>query len=215
MSDTPLEAIDVQRRSGNEHFRAAGEATSFDVLDFWRWSTSDLVLNVTRGVLAEYIVAKALDVCTDKPREGWAEYDLETSEGVRIEVKSSAYLQSWPQKEYSKISFLVQKRFGMDPETKLPEATARRHAHVYVFAVLAHRDKLSVEPLDLSQWEFWAVPTRDLDRRTRSQHSITAPSLRRLAGEPVDFWHLRAAFDSAAERAGHPGAEERDAGQHE
>lgn len=32
------------------------------LLDFWRWAASDLVGNALRGILAEYIVACALDV---------------------------------------------------------------------------------------------------------------------------------------------------------
>ena len=71
----------------------------------------------------------------------------------------------------------------------------RRHAQVYVFALLAHTGKATVNPLDLDQSAFYVLPTAVLDGRTRSQHSITfvdaggtdrSSELRRTApgGEP-------------------------------
>ena len=60
------------------------------------------------------------------------------------------------------------------------ELTLRRHADVYVFALLAHQDKASVDPLDLAQWKFYVLPTSTLDSRNRSQYSITLKSLSTL-----------------------------------
>jgi hypothetical protein len=58
---------------------------------------------------------------------------------------------------------------------------------VYVFALLAHQNQATLDPLNLDQWEFYVVPTAVLDARERSQHSITLPSLKALHGEPVSF----------------------------
>ena len=63
------------------------------------------------------------------------------------------------------------------------ELTLRRHADVYVFALLAHQDKASVDPLDLAQWKFYVLPTSTLDSRNRSQYSITLKSLSTLCLE--------------------------------
>ena len=60
-----------------------------------RWANSDLVSNVTRGVLAEYIVAHAVGVSTAIVRDEWAAYDLETPDGIKLEVMPAAYIQSW------------------------------------------------------------------------------------------------------------------------
>ncbi|MDM8523410.1 hypothetical protein QUF80_08570 [Desulfococcaceae bacterium HSG8] len=38
-----------------------------------------------------------------------AAYDLETHDGIKIEIKSAAYVQSWHQKDYSKITFRIPK----------------------------------------------------------------------------------------------------------
>ena len=74
------------------------------VRDFWTWATSDLRDNTTRGILAEFIVARA--VGAEAPmRVGWDNFDVLAPDGTRIEAKSSAYLQSWRQKQFSTIRF--------------------------------------------------------------------------------------------------------------
>lgn len=70
--------------------------TDATVTDFWRWAFSDLRTNALRGVLAEHLVASALGVA-DETRIEWDGHDVTTTDGVRVEVKSSAFLQSWPQ----------------------------------------------------------------------------------------------------------------------
>ena len=54
--------------------------------------------------MAEFIVASAIEVL-EKPREEWDAYDLIAKSGLKIEIKSSSYLQSWEQSELSKIIF--------------------------------------------------------------------------------------------------------------
>jgi len=189
------------RKSGTERFHDAGKALSFDVRSFWRWSTSDLLSNATRGVLAEYIVARALDASPDGVRDEWAAVDLLTQDGIKIEVKSAAFLQSWHQTEMSRISFRTPKTHAWDPDTSRQSETASRQADAYVFALLAHKDKPTVDPLDLSQWVFYVLPTSVLDQRTRSQHSITLPTLQRLAGQGVRYSELAAVVRTAAAQA--------------
>ncbi len=176
--------------AGSESIHAAGDATGIRVSDFWRWSASDLLSNATRGVFAEFLVANAIGHSTAVPRKEWDKWDLNAPEGIRVEVKSAAYIQSWEQKRLSDIRFLV-------PRPKAPDGTLKeRPAHVYVFALLAHQDKATVDPLDLSQWQFFALSARKLDDRERSQHSITLPSLKglalkRIAVGPIGFHELR------------------------
>lgn len=166
--------------------------------DFWRWSVSDLVSNATRGRLAEFIVAQALAVPTDGVRDEWAVFDLETQDGIRVEVKSAGFVQSWHQNRLSSISFDVKAKRAWDAATNRQASEPARSAHVYVFALHAHQDKTTIDPLDLSQWAFYAVPTRVLNERKRSQHSITLRSLDKLAGPAVGFDGLGAAVEGAA-----------------
>lgn len=134
------------------------------MLDFWRWSASDLVSNATRGILAEYIVAQALGLATGVRAE-WDAYDLVTSAGLKVEVKSSAYLQSWFHKKLSVIGFGIRPKFAWDSDTNELETERRRQAGVYVFCVLAHKNKATVDPLDLDQWVFYVVPSAVLDEQ--------------------------------------------------
>ena len=73
--------------------------------------------NALRGVLAEFIVASTIDIL-DKPREEWDAYDLKTKNGLKIEIKSSSYLQSWEQLKLSTISFGIQETSDFDYKTK-------------------------------------------------------------------------------------------------
>jgi hypothetical protein len=180
----------ITRKPGNEKFRAGEASLEADLQGFWQWSASNLVSNTMRGVLAEYVVALALGGAQGVRRE-WEPYDLKLEDGGRIEVKSSAYLQAWHQDRPSRIEFRVGKRRAWSAETNTLAAESRRHADVYVFALLRHEDRDSLDPLDVSQWEFFVVPTAWLDARKRSQHSITLKSLQALAGRAVGYSELK------------------------
>lgn len=191
-----LGSLDASQKSGDEQFHYDGESLDINLIEFWRWSTSDLVSNATRGVLAEFIVARALGNVSSNVRNEWDAYDLETDDGIKVEVKSAAFIQSWHQENFSRISFNVQKKLVWDEE-KGYEDEARRPANVYVFALLKHKEKKSIDPLNLNQWEFFVLPTEVLDLRERSQHSITLKSLERLSGESVNYFELKDAIIKA------------------
>ena len=186
---------------GDEVFHTGGAAQGFTVLDFWRWSMADLVSNATRGVLAEFIVAQALGIATTGVREEWAAYDLCTPDGITVEVKSAAYVQSWAQRRPSAIQFGVGKRRAWDPATNHMAEKPTRSAAVYVFALLAHQDRATLDPLNLDQWRFYVLSTAELNERKRSQHSITLPSLAAMNAGPYKFDELRAAVEAATVQA--------------
>lgn len=196
-----LSRLTIKRKTGQEPFKAAGKVLDFTLSDFWRWSVSDLVSNATRGRLAEFIVARALSASTDEVRDEWQAYDLLTPDGVKIEVKSAAYLQSWHQKEPSKIVFQTPKTRAWDPNTNIQGKESKRQAEVYVFALLAHKDKATIDPLNLDQWRFYVLPTSALDARKRSQHSITLKSLEDLAGSSIGYDRLCDTVKEAVRRA--------------
>lgn len=81
----------LPRLRGDERF----EGMDASVTDFWRFAMSDLRINNTRGYLAAFLVARSLGI--DAQRVEWDDYDV-LWEGVKIEVKSSAYLQAWAQR---------------------------------------------------------------------------------------------------------------------
>jgi len=198
--NTDLGRTLISRKSGREKFRDGSKELDFDLLSFWQWSASDLLSNATRGIVAEYLVARALDADPNGIRDEWAAYDLTTKDGTKIEVKSAAYLQSWYQGKLSRISFVVPKTRAWDPLTNLLAKQPARQADVYVFALLSHQDKQTVQPLDVSQWVFYVLPTSVLDGRTRSQHSITMATLCKLCERSVGYQDLRGAVEEAAKR---------------
>ena len=194
---TNLDTINMVRKNGAEPFHVQGEQLGFDLLSFWQWSYSDIVSNATRGVLAEYIVAKAIGIADVSVREEWAAYDLETKSGIKIEVKSAAYIQSWWQSRLSTISFSVKKTLSWDKLTNKQSDIPKRDADVYVFALLAQTDQKTLDPMDIAQWEFYVLPTKTLDDRKRSQHSITLPSLRKLT-QSVEYSELMSIIEECS-----------------
>lgn len=187
-----LPALRPIRLTGQERFQIGEEKLPFSVYGFWQWVMSDLVSNTARGVLAEYIVARALNIVDEGARQEWVAYDLLTPDGIKVEVKSSAYLQTWKQKDYSKPSFSIAPAKGWDPEEEVERERVERYADVYVFALLAHKDKLTVDPLDIEQWVFYVLPTRVLNNYSPEGKTIALSTVEALAGPPVPF-HLLAA----------------------
>lgn len=182
------------RKTGRERFHAGTKELTFDLAGFWQWSVSDLLSNATRGRLAEYLVARAIGIDVDSTvRDEWDACDLRTVEGVRVEVKSAAFLQSWYQKGPSVISFRIPRTRTWDAEDATLSDQPSRQADFYVFALLTHADKTTVDPTDVAQWRFYVLPTSTLNERTRSQHSIALLSLEALT-KAVSYSELGGAF---------------------
>lgn len=188
-----LPRLEVKRRSGEEPFTCGGAPSGFDVLSFRQWASSDLASNVLRGVLAEYLVAQALGIASDH-RDPWQPYDLQSPGGLTLEVKSAAYLQSWWQRSHSAISFTVRETRAWSAEMNEWAPTAQRQAALYIFALLGHRDKATLNPLDLDQWEFYLVPARTLAERVGATKQLSLKRLLALRPDKVGFSELGAAI---------------------
>lgn len=158
---TELSTIPLTRKTGNERFRYGHRNLEFSVLDFWQWAASDLLNNRERGILAEFLVAKALGV-DGKLRIEWDAKDLITRSGKFVEVKSAAYVQSWAQDAHSYIGYDIAPRKGWDADSGTYAEEFSRAADVYVFCLLAEREHARIDPLDVGQWKFWVVSTRCL-----------------------------------------------------
>jgi hypothetical protein len=140
MSVDPTNAC---RRSGEESFAIGEPISGLRLLNFWRWYASDLVSNATRGVLAEFSVASALGVA-DGVRVEWDAFDIRTRTGIRVEVKSAAYCQSWQQNRLSDICFGIAPTLGWDASTNTSGSELARQSDVYVFCVLHHLGKATL-----------------------------------------------------------------------
>ena len=161
--------------TGNESFMLSGNATGRKVIDFWRWSSSELNDNLLRAALGEYIVASAIgERCLDKQRAGWRVYDLLTDYGCKIEVKTSAHRQTWSQSKTSPSIFDIGCKVDLDSDS--PDAI--RHSDVYVFCVV-NNDDPSDSLLDLSKWDFYVVATADLNVIAGNQKTISLNALKK------------------------------------
>ncbi len=171
-------------------FTYKDKPTSFSIQDFWVWMASDVLNNTLRGTVAEYIVSQATEASAPV-RVEWDTVDITTPEGIKIEVKSAAYLQSWHQDRPSAISFGIAKTYPWDWEKNQYGETQVRSADVYVFCVLAHLNAQTVKPLDLTQWKFYVLPTRTLDTSLGDQKTVSLSRLKELGAEPLDYDQIR------------------------
>lgn len=174
--------------SGNEKFTYSLTPPPRTLKDFWAWNSSDLLNNTLRGALAEYIVAMALGIDFKYAREDWSEYDLVTNDGIRVEVKCSAYLQSWTQNKISDI------RFGCGQSqafiNQKYDGISMRHSDVYVFCVFECKDIKKADVLNLDQWGFYILSTHILNEKLGSQKTISLNSLLNLHPAKVRFHEI-------------------------
>jgi hypothetical protein len=65
----------------------------------------------------------------------------------------------------------------MDSVTNEYDAEKKRQSDVYVFCVLKHKDQATLNPLDLSQWDFYVMSTAVLNKAAPGQKTISLRSL--------------------------------------
>jgi hypothetical protein len=158
------------------------------LLDFWAWNQSNLLENRTRGILAEFIVMKALGINSEQRIE-WDNYDLITESGIKIEVKSAAYLQAWEQKQLSTIRFnIAPKRIWTKESGRSGPLT--RDSDYYVFCPFHHKDQGTVDPLNVDQWTFYVLSTEVLNTKRPEQKSIGLRGLEELGAKRCNFKDL-------------------------
>ena len=167
--------------SGKECILFNNKKTDYKLMQFWQWSASDLLSNATRGRFAEFIVASAMELdLTGELRKDWGEYDLDAWDcgGIKIEVKSSSYLQSWEQNHYSTINFSI-KKHGKTSISR-EKNNINRPSDVYVFCLLKHKDKKTVNPLNMNQWAFYVLSTKTINTVFQEKNSISLNSLEKI-----------------------------------
>lgn len=166
------------------------------LIDFWSWAYSDVLVNTNRSVLAEFIVGRVLGV-VDKPRIEWDGCDL-YYRGKKIEVKCSAYIQSWHKEEdkFSHIIFDIAKKFAWDHETNTYTTERVRIADCYVFCHYTEKKRVSANILNMDLWDFYVVNTALLDETLNDQKSIGLAALIKLC-KPVKIDQLKESIDIA------------------
>lgn len=177
----------TKRKSGEESF----VGTNQTLLDYWRWAHSDIASNSERGKLAEFIVKCAVGA-SSPCRVEWDAVDIIAPDGTRIEVKSSAYLQTWKCPKLSNIQFDIAPKKSWDSENNQYYETIGRNSDVYVFCLFSCQDPDIADPLNLSQWDFYILSTKVLDERIPKQKTIGLSSLIRIGAKQVSYSELAA-----------------------
>lgn len=183
------------RYHGNEQLILNGKELPHSMLEYWQVYYSDILLNLNRGVFAEYIVRCALkeggfDALSETPT-GMEAYDINgpmilTPQGLRpcrIEVKSAASIQRDTPDEKEPLSlpanrivFGIRSAIDWSADDKIP----RHNNDLYIFAHYTATRKAD-NMLDLANWDFYVYPTYKINENTEARLSEQKTiSLRRL-----------------------------------
>ena len=190
--------------NGSEKLTFQTTELGSSILDFWSWAYSDLIHNVNRGAFAEFIVREAMNAQSGitPPRTDFRvsmdAYDLLSPDGIRVEVKSSAYIQSWESEHPARLSFRIAPAKALDEFGNYSANSKHaRHSDVYVFCIWTAMSR-EQNILDLSLWDFYVIATKTLDRKVPNQKTITFQSLMALEPKKVDWFGLGEAIRSMA-----------------
>lgn len=180
--------------TGDEHIVFDGMPTGYLLRDYWAWNSSDLLNNTLRGSFCEFVVSASLGLDMTGVNEDWTPYDIlmPGDPDIRIEVKSSAYLQAWENSKLSSIQFSIRPTRAWSPETGYDSKVVRQ-SDVYVFCVYTETDRVVADPLVLDGWTFFVVPTRRIDAICGMQKTISLPSLLMLEPIKADYSSIKAA----------------------
>ena len=208
-----LEAAVLKQREKNTAYHAYREddvftfdgQPVFSVLDYWRFQYCQL-MNQQENI-AEYLVAKALNINKAENVSSWTGYDL-SYQGKRIEVKSSSYVHPWNKKKVSEV-----RTFSISPSsnyywfgsTDRNGKTVARQNELYVFCLNENRDIANANPLVLDDWIFYVIPTFIIDATCEksgnpNQKTISLGVVKKLSGGSVKFDRLRDAVEEAMNR---------------
>lgn len=182
-----LPIIKAERKNGNEKFENIDKEIKLS--DFWSRAYSDLMGNTERGKLAEYIVATAINR-ENIVNDSFSKYDLITKENIKIEVKTSAYLQSWGQKGYSNIIFKIPKTYGWNSIDNTYDKEKKRQSDVYVFCILKHKEQDNVNPLNINQWEFYILKTDIINEKCNNSKTISLTQLKKIGAIRCEYKDL-------------------------
>jgi hypothetical protein len=137
------------------------------LLDFWQWAFGDICDDDLKGYFAEWMVCRLIGLPQPR-RVSWADSDLITPKGTRIEVKASAYWQSWklvnedgsrkpipPAVDAAKTRISFRGLMSGPSVSPVSEPrVARFKSVIYVFCLHAQTDATAWDAWQLSHWQF-------------------------------------------------------------
>ncbi len=187
----------IKQKSGYEFFLNGERDINLCIIDFWRWALSNLTSCVTQKLFAEFIVAAALNRHTDVRNENDI-YHLETIGGKKIEVFSSAYIQTWSHNGLPNISFTLNPGFDLSVDSPLQSSERLHLIDILIFCLLHHRNEHTLNPLNLSQWTFFVINSHHFKKPSGEKKSISLNKLKQLNPIVCGFENLRRIIESVA-----------------
>ena len=185
--------------SENTPFVLDGKPLGMNMLDFWKYQYSNIY--DMQEYIAEFIVGKALGLNEPCNRDGWTLYDIDYN-GVHIEIKQTGYYHSW-QEKYAGGRISQRRTFGIQPaysEYKDSKTELKRQSHIYVFCLNTGTNEEESNPLEMSNWEFYVVPTAVIDDTCATgQKTISLGKVRKLA-PMTRFQDLKRVIDSICDK---------------
>ena len=177
--------------TGYEKFTNNGEEVEMNLLDFWRFQYSNVW--DLQGDIAEFIVAKSLGIEVPHNRNGWCLYDI-GYKGYRIEVKQTSDWHSWNRDGYVQKTprFGISKAYSIYQDSK---SDYERQNDLYVFCHLKGNDAKSANPMNLSAWDFYVIPTKLINDRCGDSKTISFSRVKKFA-DPVSYNELHSKIDA-------------------
>ena len=179
---------------GNEKFESNNSKLDFDIKDFWKFQYSNIYS--LHGEMAEFVVARALGINEAHNSDYWTLWDI-TYDNMRIEVKATAYFHMWNTngKVSNRRAFSIAKANGSyDPEIAGNTELCRQN-DVYVFCLINGETMETSNPLNLDNWEFYAVPTYFLNEHCGDNKTISIGRIRDFGFKPLRYDELKEEID--------------------
>ena len=149
------------------------------VVDFWRWAFGNLNEDTLKGLFAEWLIGRILGLDLQLGgRNGGTNSDLFLDDGTRVEVKSTAYWQSW--KLYTENGRPLKNeeidhrhwerlkkplRFNVKRTQDAVDRTGTEKqlwSDIYVFAAQHEKDPEAWDILDMRQWRFYCLTQEEV-----------------------------------------------------
>ena len=194
------------RYTGKESLKLNGKPLPYTMLNFWQINLSEILLNMTRGSFAEFLVLCAMEEngidAFSQEKNGTEPWDVDgpmistpTGQRIsRIEVKSAASVQIDTPDEKEPISlpptqitFSIRKAIDWKGE----DDVVRRNNDLYVFCHYTATRKKD-DMLDLSFWDFYVMSTAriEADPSLSRQKTISLYRLNKLGVPRKGFSEL-------------------------
>jgi hypothetical protein len=196
----PIYPASHDHSSSTKSFHSGGVPLPFNLQDFWKLAAFDLLSNALRGVVAEFLVAKAIDASA-ATRVEWMPATCVIPNGARLEVRGREFVQTWPQSRLSTPTFDIGREHAWDAATNTYSPEPCRASDAYVFALHAHTERTTADALDVLQWQFYVMATATIEARCNGQKRIGLASLRSVCESPVPYLKLVAAVDHVLEKS--------------